>query len=325
MESEIVIYKTEKGDTRIDVRLENENVWLNQNQMSILYQTTSNNISYHLREIFKEKELEEKTVLQYFLNTASDGKAYRTKYYNLDAIISVGYRVTSSIATQFRIWATQHLSEYLKKGFIINDEKLKYNDEAGHFNELVERIRDIRTSEKVFYQKVKDIYCTSVDYDSNAETTQRFFAVVQNRLHWAIHKHTAPELICERANAENINMGLTSWKLDKPRKGDVFVAKNYLTGNELRQLNLLVEQYLAFAELQALIRKPMYMKDWEQKLNDFLTINEREILLDAGKISRKLAEELASKEYLKYSSKLKEIETIESYKELENEIKNIKG
>ncbi|MDP4283848.1 MAG: virulence RhuM family protein [Bacteroidota bacterium] len=324
MESEIVIYKTKNGDTKIDVRLENKNVWLSQSQMAILYQTSVSNISKHLTKIFKEKELEENTVIDFFSTTASDGKFYSTQYYNLDAIISIGYRVKSTIATQFRIWATKHLAEYLKKGFIINDEKLKHGEEADHFSELVERIRDIRSSERVFYQKVKDIYCTSVDYDPKSETTQKFFAVVQNKLHWAIHKHTAPELICERAKAENANMGLTNWKRDKIRIDDIVIAKNYLAPNELAQLNLLVEQYLAFAELQAFMRKPMHMKDWEKKLNDFLTINEREILEDAGKISRKLAEELARKEYDKYIYHLKEIDIIESYKELENELKSLK-
>lgn len=192
MENEIIIYKSENGETKIDVRLENENVWLNQSQLATLYQTSKQTISFHLNNIFKERELNENSVVKFFLTTAADNKSYSTKYYNLDAIISVGYRVKSIIATQFRIWATTHLTSYLKNGFILNDEKLKYGDEAGHFNALVQRIRDIRTSEKIFYQKVKEIYCTSVDYDAQAEITLKFFATTQNKLHWAIHKHTAP-------------------------------------------------------------------------------------------------------------------------------------
>lgn len=321
-DSEILIYMTANGSAKIDVKLFDSDVWLSQSQMSVLYQTTKQNISLHLTNIFKEGELDENTVVKFFLSTATDNKAYKTKFYNLDSIISVGYRVKSSIATQFRIWATKQLSEYLKKGFLLNDERLK-NGDTTNFDELVERIRDIRTSERLFYQKVKDIYATSVDYDPKAEVTQKFFATIQNKLHWAIHRNTAAELIYKRANADNANMGLQTWKLDKIRKSDAIVAKNYLTRDELTQLNLLVEQYLAFAEAQAHMRRPMYMNDWINKLHDILTINEREILLDAGRISSKIAEELAERQYEKFQSKQREIEATNSLRELENDLKTI--
>lgn len=325
MESEIIIYQTDNGDTRIEVRLENENVWLSQNQMAILYQVKKQNISYHLINIFKEGELVEDSVVKEFLTTAADGKAYKTLYYNLDAIISVGYRVNGHRGTQFRIWATNRLKEYLIKGFTLDDARLKSGNQPNYFQELLDRIRDIRSSEKIFYQRVKDIYATSIDYDPKAEVTQTFFATVQNKLHWAIHKHTAAELIYNRADANKVNMGLTTWKADKIRKTDVTIAKNYLSELEIKELNLLVEQYLAFAEAQALAQRPMYMADWSSKLNDILTINQREILLDAGRISKKIAEELAEREFEKYSAKQREIENTQSLKELENDLKELKN
>lgn len=325
MDSEIIIYQTDNGDTRIEVRLENENVWLSQNQMAILYQVKKQNISYHLINIFKEGELVEDSVVKEFLTTAADGKAYKTLYYNLDAIISVGYRVNGHRGTQFRIWATNRLKEYLIKGFTLDDARLKSGNQPNYFQELLDRIRDIRSSEKIFYQRVKDIYATSIDYDPKAEVTQTFFATVQNKLHWAIHKHTAAELIYNRADANKVNMGLTTWKADKIRKTDVTIAKNYLSELEIKELNLLVEQYLAFAEAQALAQRPMYMADWSSKLNDILTINQREILLDAGRISKKIAEELAEREFEKYSAKQKEIENTQSLKELENDLKELKN
>ena len=289
--SEILFYQTDDGQTKVEVRMENETVWLTQAQMVELFQTTKQNISLHIRNIFQEGELQEVSVVKEYLTTASDGKSYKTNYYNLDVIISVGYRVKSHRGTQFRIWATQQLKEFLIKGFILNDERLK---EIGHtnqyFNELLERIRDIRSSEKIFYAKIKDIYTTSIDYSPNNEQAQLFFASVQNKMHWAIHGQTAAEVIYTRANAENTNMGLTSWKNSpkgKIRKSDISVAKNYLSKDELTELNLIVDQYLSFAELQARNRKPMYMADWEKKLYDFLTLNEKQILLDAGKIDRK--------------------------------------
>lgn len=323
MESEIIIYQIQNGNTKIEVKLENETVWLSQNQMATLYQVTKQNISYHLGNIFKERELDENSVVKEFLTTAADDKKYKTFYYNLDAIISVGYRIKSHIGTQFRIWATQRLNEYLTKGFTMDDERLKSGGQINYFDELLNRIRDIRSSEKIFYQKIKDIYVTSIDYNSKANLTQDFFATIQNKLHWAIHKHTAAELIVERADARKNNMGLTTWKADKIRKSDISIAKNYLNQDELTQLNLLVEQYLAFAEAQANAKKPMYMSDWIKKLNDILTINEREILLDAGRISKKIADETAEKQFALFVEKQKKIELEQSFKNLEHDIKQI--
>jgi len=324
MESEILIYQTGDGSTKIEVRLENEDVWLNQAQMGILYQKSKSSISEHIKEIFKDGELNEDSVVRKYRTTAADGKSYTTSYYSLDVTISVGYRVKSHRGTQFRIWATQRLREYLVKGFVLDDERLKSNNQPNYFQELLDRIRDIRSSEKVFYQRVKDIYATSIDYDAKAEVTQTFFATVQNKLHWAIHKHTAAELVYNRVDANKVNMGLTTWKSDKIRKGDVTIAKNYLSELEIKELNLLVEQYLAFAEAQALAQRPMYMADWSSKLNDILTINHREILLDAGRISKKIADELAEKEFEKYSAKQREIEAAQGLKELENDLNTIK-
>ena len=326
MDSEIIIYQSEDGLTKVEVRLDNENVWLSQSQMTELYQTSKQNISLHLKNIFKENELDEKlTVKEYLTVQQEGGRSVQRpiQYYNLDVIISVGYRVNSHRGTQFRIWATQRLKEYLIKGFTMDDARLKSGNQMNYFDELINRIRDIRSSEKIFYQKVKDIYATSIDYDPKSDITQKFFQTVQNKLHWATHKHTAAELIAERANAEEKNMGLKSWKSGKIRKTDIMVAKNYLTADELTQLNLLVEQYLAFAESQALSQKPMYMKDWIKKLHDILTINEKEILLDAGRISHKVAESMAEKQFNKFVKKQIEIEKYNSIKELENELKFI--
>ncbi|MCB0596447.1 MAG: virulence RhuM family protein [Lewinellaceae bacterium] len=323
MDSEILIYQTERGNTKIEVILEDETVWLTQNQMMELFQTTKQNISLHIKNIFREGELSENSVVKEYLTTAQDGKNYRTKHFNLDVIISVGYRVKSHRGTQFRIWATQQLKEYLIKGFVLDDERLKSGNQMNYFDELLERIRDIRSSEKIFYQKVKDIYTTSIDYDTNADLTKEFYATVQNKLHWAVHQHTAAELIKKRVSAQKANMGLTTWKGEKIRKSDVTVAKNYLSEDELKQLNLLVEQYLAFAEAQAQAKKPMYMKDWIKKLNDILTINEREILEHAGTVRKRIADEMAAEEYEKYKEKRKLAEKIKSLEELEDEIKLI--
>ena len=326
MASELLIYQSDNGDTKIQVRLENENVWLTQSQMTELYQTTKQNISLHLKNIFKEGELDENLTVKEYLTVQQEGNRdvqRPIQHYNLDVIISVGYRVNSHRGTQFRIWATQRLREYLIKGFTMDDERLKSGSQMNYFDELVNRIRDIRSSERIFYQKVKDIYATSIDYDPKSEVTQKFFQTVQNKLHWAIHHHTAAELIAERADADKPNMGLLSVKTGKVRKADIVVAKNYLTEPELKGLNLLVEQYLAFAESQAFSQKPMYMKDWIKKLHDILTINEKEILLDAGKISHKVAESIADKQYDKYQKKQIEAERILSIKELEQELKSI--
>jgi len=322
-DSQIIIYQTEDGNTQIDVRLENDTVWLNQAQMVELFQTSKQNISLHVINILKEGELREDSVVKEYLTTAADGKKYRNKYYNLDVIISVGYRVKSHRGTQFRIWATQRLKEYIIKGFTLDDERLKAAGQIRYFDELVERIRDIRSSERIFYQKVKDIFTLSIDYDPKTNHAKDFFATVQNKLHWAIHQHTAAELIAIRANANEKNMGLTAWQGAKIRKTDAIIAKNYLSEPELSQLNLLVEQFLAFAENQARQKKEMYMSDWIKKLNDILTINENEILEHAGKISHELALELAETEYKKYNQQRIAADDLKSLENLNNELKQL--
>lgn len=306
MDGEIILYQTESGDTRIEVRLENETVWLTQQQLAELFQTTKQNISLHIKNIFKEGELPETATVKEYLTVQQEGKRSvrrAVQHFNLDVIISVGYRVNSHRGTQFRIWATQRLREFLIKGFTLDDQRLKSGGQMNYFDELLDRIRDIRSTEQVFYQKVKDIFSTSIDYEEGAELSRGFFASMQNKLHWAVHRHTAAELVYHRANAEHPTMGLTSWAGGRIRKTDTTIAKNYLSENELRTLNLLVEQYLAFAEAQALARRPMFMRDWIAKLHDILTINEREILEGAGRISRKLADELAHSEFEKFREK----------------------
>ncbi len=274
--SQLIIYQTESGETKLEVRLENETVWLTQKLMAELFQTTKQNISLHLQNIFAEGELDENSVVKEFLTTAADGKNYRTAFYNLDVIISVGYRIKSSVATRFRQWATRHIREYIVKGFVLDDERLKNPDlPFDYFDELLRRIQDIRTSERRFYQKITDIYATSVDYDPTEESSILFFKTVQNKMHWAITGKTAAEIIAERADSGKPNMGLTNWRGPKPRKHDVGIAKNYLDENELAALNNLTEQYLVFAEGQAMRRIPMYMKDWIEKLHGFLQLNDR--------------------------------------------------
>ena len=272
--TQILLYQTEDRRTRIEVRLENETVWLNQLQMTELFQTSKQNVSLYIQNIFQERELEEGSVVKEYLTTAADGKSYRTKFYNLDVIISVGYRVKSHRGTQFRIWATQRLREYLIKGFTLDDERLKQAGGGNYFEELLARIRDIRSSERVFWRKVLDIYATSIDYDPSVEASERFFATVQNKMHWAAHGHTAAEIIADRADATRPTMGLTSWTSGRVRKTDVTIAKNYLATDELDALNRIVMAYLEFAELQARSRHPMYMRDWITKLDDFLRLSE---------------------------------------------------
>lgn len=322
--SSIILYQTEDGVTKIDVRLENETVWLTQAHMVELFQTTKQNVSLHLRNIFNEGELQKGSVVKEYLTTADDGKNYHTNYYNLDVIISVGYRVKSHRGTQFRIWATQRLKEYIVKGFTMDDERLKAAGQIRYFDELVERIRDIRSSERIFYQKVKDIFTLSIDYDAKTSQAKDFFATIQNKLHWAIHQNTAAELIAQRAIASEKNMGLTSWQGSKIRKTDVGIAKNYLNEGELSQLNLLVEQFLAFAENQARQKKVMYMTDWIKKLNDILTINENNILEHAGKISHEMAIQIAETEYEKYYKERLASEDLKALENLNNEIKKLK-
>lgn len=330
--SEILLYQTEDGQTKIDVRLEEENVWLSQVQMAELFQTSKQNVSLHIKNIYEEGELDEISTVKDYLTVQTEGKRKIQRsinFYNLDVIISVGYRVKSHRGTQFRIWATKQLKEFLIKGFVLNDERLK---ETGHtnqyFDELLERIRDIRSSEKIFYAKIKDIYTTAIDYDPNTEESQLFFKTVQNKMHWAIHGHTASEIIYQRVDSDKQNMGLTTWKnapRGKIRKTDVLIAKNYLTAEELKDINLIVDQYLSFAELQARNRKPMYMADWIKKLHDFMTLNDKEILEHAGRISAKMAKEFAEAGYTKYRKRMIEVEDAKEIKELEEGLKKLKN
>ena len=309
-DSEIILYKTPNQDIKVEILVENETIWLPQQKIAELFDTTKQNVSLHVKNIFKSGELDENSVVKDFLTTASDGKNYKTKHYNLDAIISIGYRVNSTSATHFRIWATKILKEYIIKGFAMDDERLKNPSQPfgkDYFDEQLERIRDIRSSERRFYQKITDIYaqCSS-DYDACSEITKEFYATVQNKLHYAITGLTAAEIINQRAKSKEPNMGLTSWK-NSPngaiRKSDVTVAKNYLSADELDMYNRIVEMYLNFAEFQAKSKKIMTQKDWIEKLHGFLTMNDRDILQDKGKITAKFAESLAISEYEKYKTK----------------------
>jgi hypothetical protein len=299
IQSQMLLYQTEDGRTRIEVRLQEETVWLNQSAMAELFQSTKQNISLHLKNIFNEGELEENRVVKEYLTTAADSKNYRTKFYNLEAIIAVGYRVRSPRGTQFRRWATDRLNEYLVKGFTMDDERLKAvrNIGSDYFDELLERIRDIRSSEKRFYQKIRDIYKLAVDYDPNASETQEFFSIVQNKLHFAIAGKTAAELIAERADAAKPNMGLTFWKGVKVYRGDVTIAKNYLNAVEMEGLNRIVTMYLDYAEEQAKRHRQVFMRDWREKLDAFLQFNERDILKHPGKVSKAVADQLALEQY----------------------------
>lgn len=299
--SQFLVYQAPDGTIKIDVRFEEETVWLSQQMMAELFQTSKQNIGQHIKNVFEEGELREDSVVKNFFTTAADGKNYNTAYYNLDVIISVGYRVKSQIATQFRIWATQRLREYIVKGFALDDERLKNPDlPFDYFEELTRRIQDIRTSEKRFYQKITDIYATSIDYDPTLDISINFFKTVQNKMHWAITGKTAAEIIHERACAVKPNMGLTTFRGSKVRKQDITIAKNYLNEDELKALNNLVEQYLIFAEGQAMRRIPMRMNDWVLKLDGFLQLNERDVLTHAGRISHEVAKEFAEIEYQKF-------------------------
>ncbi|MEJ8778632.1 virulence RhuM family protein [Pseudogracilibacillus sp. ICA-222130] len=307
-DTNILIYQTEDGNTKIDVRLENETVWMTQKAIAELYQTSPQNITLHIKNIYEEAELQEESTCKYYLQVQNEGSREvkrKTKHYNLEMIIAIGYRVRSHRGTQFRQWATERLNEYLVKGFTMDDDRLKEMRNFGqdYFDELLERIRDIRASEKRFYQKITDIYATSVDYDANAEVTTKFFATVQNKLHFAIHGMTAAELISDRADAEKENMGLTSWKGDKIRKRDVTIAKNYLNEKEIKALNRIVTRYLDYAEDQAERKRPMYMKDWKERLDAFLEFDEREILQDAGRVEKAVADKIAIEEYEKYNQR----------------------
>jgi len=299
-QSPVLLYQTSDGQTRLEVRLENETVWLSQNQMAELFQTSIPNVSMHIRNVFGEGELQPGSVVKEFLTTAADGKNYKTSFYNLDVIISVGYRVKSHRGTQFRIWATQRLREYIVKGFSLDDQRLKRAGGGNYFEELLARIRDIRSSEKVFWRKVLEIYATSIDYDPGEEASQVFFATVQNKMHWAAHGQTAAEVVHGRVDAGKQNLGMTTWLGGKPTKGEAAIAKNYLMAEELEGLNRIVTAYLEFAELRALNRRPMYMRDWIAKLEDFLRLSGREILTHAGKISHEQALRKAEREFEKF-------------------------
>lgn len=302
-QSPVLLYQASDGATRLEVRMEDETVWLSQNQMVELFQTTKQNVSLHIQNLFAEGELDRTATVKEYLTVRQEGSrqvSRSVEHYNLDVIISVGYRVKSHRGTQFRIWATRRLREYIVKGFTLDDERLKRAGGGNYFEELLSRIRDIRSSEKIFWRKVLEIYATSIDYDSREEASQRFFATVKNKVHWAAHGHTAAEIVHHRADATKQNMGLTSWIGSKPTKGEAAIAKNYLTAEELEALNRIVNAYLEFAELQALNRKPMYMRDWIAKLEDFLRLGEREILTHSGTVSHEQALRKAELEFEKF-------------------------
>ena len=298
--NKILIYTSDDGQVKIEVRLEDENVWLTQNAMAELFDTTKQNISLHIKNIFEENELNENSVVKENLTTASDGKNYKTKFYNLDLIISVGYRVKSIRGTQFRIWANKLIKEYLIKGYNLNVDRFKNNGGGVYFEEVLEKIRDIRSSEKVFWRKILDIYATSVDYNARDEKTKEFFKTVQNKMHYAVHGNTAAEVIFSRVDSEKENIGLTNFKGNTPTKSETEIAKNYLSEKEIDLLNRMVSAYLDVAEINALNMHPMAMKDWIKELDGFLTMTHKEILEGAGKISHEKALEKAHQEYHKY-------------------------
>lgn len=328
--AEFLIFTSQSGKDGIEVRFENETIWLSQKLMAVLFDCSTDNISLHLKNIFKSGELKEKSVIEEFSVTAADGKNYKTRHYNLDAVISVGYRVNSGRATQFRQWATSVLRDFAVRGYVLDKERLKngtfLNQE--YFDHLLAEIREIRASERRFYQKITDIYSTAVDYTSDAETTKAFFATVQNKLHFAIHGHTAAEVIIERADNKKQNMGLSTWK-NAPKgkiiKTDVLVAKNYLTEKELKQLDRFVTMYLDYAETQAEQNIPMTMNDWTEKLNAFLRFNQKEILQNAGKVTQAIAKTFAESEFKKYrvtQDKLFESDFDKEVKRIENNKSN---
>ena len=299
-QNNFIIYTTDDGQVDIEVRLEDENVWLTQNSMAELFDTTKQNISLHIKNIFEEEELEENSVVKENLTTAKDGKKYKTKFYNLDLIISVGYRVKSVRGTQFRIWANKVIKEYLIKGYNLNVKRFKNNGGGTYFEEVLEKIRDIRSSEKVFWRKILDIYATSVDYDAKSEQTKEFFKTVQNKMHYAVHGNTAAEVIFNRVNSEKDNIGLTNFKGNMPTRAETEIAKNYLSEKELDLLNRMVSAYLDVAEINALNMHAMTMKEWVKELDGFLTMTHKEILEGTGTISHEEALKKAHKEYDKY-------------------------
>lgn len=303
---QILLYQTPDGVTKIEVKLQDETVWLSLDQMSELFQRNKSTISRHIKKVFEEGELQPDSTVAFFATVQTEGKRKVERdiaYYNLDMIISVGYRVHSYRGVQFRQWATSVLKEYIKKGFVLNDELLKNAGRGNYFDELLARIRDIRSSEKIFYRKVLEIYALSIDYDPRVEITKQFFATVQNKMHFAAHGHTAAEIIYDRANAAKDFMGLTTWTGMMPKRTDAEFAKNYLNEEEIDTLNRIVNLYIDYAELRAKDHKPMYMRDWIQKLDDFLRLSDKEILTHAGTISAKLAKEKADAEYDKFKER----------------------
>lgn len=325
---EVLIYQAGEGDTRIEVRLEDETVWLSQQQMAELFQTSKSNINEHIKNIFAEGELERESVVRNFRTTAADGKTYNVSFYNLDMIISLGYRVKSLIATQFRRWATQRLSEYMRKGFTLDDERLKQLGGGSYWQELLDRIREIRSSEKVMYRQVLDLYATSVDYDPRSRESLAFFKMVQNKLHYAAHGQTAAEVIYARADADKPFMGLTSFSGDMPTKKDIGIAKNYLNADELKLLNNLVSGYFDFAEIQAMRHNPMHMSDYAEHLDRVLAATGEHVLEGAGTVSHAQAMKKAESEYRAYQAKtLSPVEKayLESIKGMEAEAKKLGG
>ena len=319
----IIIYKDKNGNDNIEVKMQDNTVWLNQEQLVKLYNSSKSNISEHIKHILEDGELDESSTVRNFRTVASNGKTYNMMYYNLDMIVAVGFRVRSNIGTNFRRWATDRLTEYMTKGFTMNDDLLKRAGGGLYFDELLSRIRDIRSSEKVFWRKILDIYATSIDYDPRAEITQEFFKTVQNKMHWAAHGHTAAEVIVERADGNKDFMVLTTFSGDRPTLLDAQIAKNYLNDKELDILNRIVSMYLDYAELQAIEQKTMTMSDWVKELNYFLTMNRKDILKDSGKISHEEAMNHARKEYDKYKDRIAlkpsevELHYLESIKDLE--------
>ena len=326
----ILIYQNEKGDTKIDVYFEDDTIWMTQSAMCDLYQVAKSSISEHISHIFKDGELDPQATVRKFRTVQLEGARQVTRErdcYNLDMILAVGYRVRSNVGMHFRRWASNVLTEYMKKGFVLNDERLRNPQEFGadYFDELLERIRDIRASEKRVYQKVKEIFALSVDYDSQSRIAQNFFKSVQNKLEYAATGHTAPEIIAARADASKDNMGLTAFKGAKVRRGDVTVAKNYMTHEEISTLNLIVNMYLDYAELQAKGHHPMHMADWENKLGDFLRFNGREVLENFGSIKREVAEKLALEQYARYDAHRRALEAADDVDELAADVKRLKG
>jgi len=325
-DNQITVYQTPDGKINIEVLYANENIWLPQKRIAELFDVDRSVVTKHLKNIFSESELQEDSVCANFAHTAEDGKEYQTKFYSLEAIIAVGYRVNSKRGTQFRQWAISILQQYIHKGFAIDSDRFKYGPRFStrYFDDLLEEIRDIRSSERMAYQKITDIYATSIDYSPKAEDTKQFFATVQNKLHFAITRQTAAEIIATRARSDKPNMGLTSWRKapgGKIMPSDVAIAKNYLDKPELDHLNRIVSMYLDYAELQAVRNKPMYMKDWIEKLNAFLKFSEYEILTNAGQISHEVAMALANKEYERF----KKIQDKNYISDFDKEIKRITG